>query len=163
MQTYNRKWDFVDWPHESITEAVVTYNFFKDRHLHNFSWSSRNGKMEFDSNFNNMILKIAITSKLPPKSKHMFARKTKRVAGDLWLSLENGKFWKIYFGQKVILKDSIWKIRFWKMFAGKMDFLEKLYSIKRLFGKLDLVNFFSGEKSFDKMGIRKNVWIPAAR
>ncbi len=66
-----------------ITEAVVTFNFFKDRYLHNFSWSSRGGKMESVSNFNNMILKIAITLKLRPKSERVSARKTKRVAGDL--------------------------------------------------------------------------------
>ncbi len=66
-----------------ITEAVATFNFFKNRYLRNYSWSSRGGKMESVSNFNNMILKIVITSKLPPKSDRGSARKTKRVAGDL--------------------------------------------------------------------------------
>ncbi len=60
----------------------------------------------FQFNFNNMILKIVIASKLRPKSERVSARKTKRVADDLWLSLENRKFGKTDFGQKVILKNS---------------------------------------------------------
>ncbi len=55
----------------------------------NFSLSSRGGKMEPVSKFNNMILKIATTSKLHPKSEHVSARKTKRVACELHYKIVN--------------------------------------------------------------------------
>ncbi len=84
---------------KSIAEVVVTFNFSKGRHVHNFSWSSRHGKMESILNLNNMILKIAITSKLQrSKSERVSARKTKL--------LQNYKFGKTYFSQKVILKNN---------------------------------------------------------
>ncbi len=40
-------------------------------------------------NFDFMILKIVIMSKLRPKSERVSARKTKRVADDLWPLLQN--------------------------------------------------------------------------
>ncbi len=59
----------------------------------------------FQFNFNNMILKIMTASKLRPKSERMSTRKTKKVAGDLWFPLQNRKFGKTYFGQKVIVEN----------------------------------------------------------